>query len=246
MRWWSTTPPPRWRPLGRGGCCATRAISGCGCSTAATPPGSLQGLPVTTDEPNPKPGDFIAEAGHLPLLDTNDAATLAGHGVLLDCRAAERYRGENEPVDPVAGHIPGARSLPTDGNVDRTDASSAGRRWALALPQVGRSRGWRIRAYCGSGVTAAHTVLALELAGLHGALYAGSGANGSPIPRVRWRPAPTLQVHRVPVPRRLKPEAYRAAAGLPTARRTMRRRSPHGRGRRSRSRDTHLGRPLDP
>ncbi len=132
------------------------------------------GLPVTTDEPNPKPGDFIAEAGHLPLLDSNGAATLTGHGVLLDCRAAERYRGENEPVDPVAGHIPGARSLPADGNVGSDGRFLSRQTLGARFAASGAVAGAAIGAYCGSGVTAAHTVLALELAGLHGALYAGS------------------------------------------------------------------------
>lgn len=132
------------------------------------------GLPVSTDEPDPEPGDFIAEAGHLPLLDTNDAATLARHGSLLDCRAAERYRGENEPVDPIAGHIPGARSLPTDGNVGSDGRFLSRQALGARFAASGAVAGAEIGAYCGSGVTAAHTVLALELAGLRGALYAGS------------------------------------------------------------------------
>ncbi|HJZ06539.1 MAG TPA: rhodanese-like domain-containing protein, partial [Trebonia sp.] len=77
------------------------------------------GHPVETGLPAAAPaaGDFTASPGHLALLDADGAAALARTGVLLDARAGGRYRGETEPVDPVAGHIPGAVSAPTAKNV---------------------------------------------------------------------------------------------------------------------------------
>ena len=110
-------------------------------------------------------------------------AGAARTGLLLDARAGERYRGETEPVDPVAGHIPGAVSAPTAGNVNpdgtfRDAAELAARFAALgAVPGVGTPGGAPVGAYCGSGVTAAHEVLALTLAGIPAALYVGSWSN---------------------------------------------------------------------
>jgi thiosulfate/3-mercaptopyruvate sulfurtransferase len=136
------------------------------------------GLPVSTADPAGKPGDFTARPGHMPTLDAAGAADMARTGLLLDARAGERYRGEQEPIDPVAGHIPGAVSAPTADHVNpdgtfRTAAELADRFVALgADPRV-----TTVGAYCGSGVTAAHEVLALALAGLPAALYVGSWSN---------------------------------------------------------------------
>jgi thiosulfate/3-mercaptopyruvate sulfurtransferase len=141
------------------------------------------GLEVSTAEPAPASGDFTAEPGHLPVLDAAGAQAAARTGLLLDARAGERYRGETEPADPVAGHIPGAVSAPTAGNVnpDGTFASAAelaARFTALgAVPGVGTPGGAPVAVYCGSGVTAAHEVLALTLAGIPAALYVGSWSN---------------------------------------------------------------------
>jgi thiosulfate/3-mercaptopyruvate sulfurtransferase len=147
------------------------------------------GLPVTAAGPAPGPGDFTAEPGHMPVLDAAGAQATARAGLLLDARAGERYRGETEPVDPVAGHIPGAISAPTAGNANldgtfRDVAELAARFAALgAVPgectEGDASTGapdttTPVGAYCGSGVTAAHEVLALALAGIPAALYVGS------------------------------------------------------------------------
>ncbi|HVF20142.1 MAG TPA: sulfurtransferase, partial [Mycobacteriales bacterium] len=76
------------------------------------------GQPVESGEPVPPPeGDFTAQPGRMPVVDVDEVLDLARDGVLLDARAGERYRGEVEPVDPVAGHVPGARSAPTADNV---------------------------------------------------------------------------------------------------------------------------------
>lgn len=133
------------------------------------------GRPVTVTAPVPEVGDFTAEPGYLPLVDAEGAAALAHDGVLLDARSGERYRGEAEPVDEVAGHIPGAVSAP--GGTENLDA--AGR---FLEPGVLRARfaalgadgSGQVGAYCGSGVTAANQVLALRLVGVPAALYAGS------------------------------------------------------------------------
>jgi thiosulfate/3-mercaptopyruvate sulfurtransferase len=140
------------------------------------------GHDVTVAKPAPRPGDFIAEAGHLPVLDAQPAAALARSGLLLDARPAERYRGETEPVDPVAGHIPAAVSAPTKQNVTASgtflEPAQLRERFARlgARPAGPADRGQppSVGTYCGSGVTAAHQVLALELAGVPAALYVGS------------------------------------------------------------------------
>jgi thiosulfate/3-mercaptopyruvate sulfurtransferase len=129
---------------------------------------------VTTEEPAVKPGDFIARPGRLPVLDADGAAALARAGVLLDARATERYRGESEPVDPVAGHIPGARNAPTLGNVGVDGRFLPPELLRERFAGLGATDAVDVGAYCGSGVTAAHEILALTLAGVPAALYVGS------------------------------------------------------------------------
>jgi thiosulfate/3-mercaptopyruvate sulfurtransferase len=144
------------------------------------------GLPVTAGPPQtagpqqagegPGPGRpaFTAEPGHLPLLDHAAAAALARSGVLLDARAAPRYRGETEPIDQLAGHIPGALSAPTSANVTADGLLLSPDQLRERFAALGVHPGLQVGAYCGSGVTAAHEVLALELAGIPAALYVGS------------------------------------------------------------------------
>ena len=119
-------------------------------------------------------GDFTARPGHLGLLDADGAAALARTGLLLDARAGERYRGETEPIDPVAGHIPGAVSAPTSENVTAGGSFRPAADLRARFAALGATPDRPVAAYCGSGVTAAHEVLALTLAGVPAALYAGS------------------------------------------------------------------------
>ncbi len=130
-----------------------------------------------------RPGDFEPAPGHLPILDAEGAARLAqaAGGVLLDARAPERYRGETEPVDRVAGHIPGAVSAPTMDNLDLSGRWRPAEELRSRFASLGvGGRDTDVGVYCGSGVTAAHEVLALRLAGLGPAsLYVGSWSEWS-------------------------------------------------------------------
>ena len=96
--------------------------------------------------------------------------------MLIDARAPERFRGEREPIDPVAGHIPGAVNVPAHGAASTESGRFLARRMRCGRgsSEVGVRDGAAVGAYCGSGVAASHEVLALELAGLRGALYVGS------------------------------------------------------------------------
>ncbi len=136
-------------------------------------------LPVETSTPEAstpeaEAGDFEARPGGMPMLDAAGAIRMSQDGVLLDARAAERYRGEVEPMDPVAGHIPGAVSAPTVNNVDLAGRFLAPDTLRERFAEVGVDGVRPVGAYCGSGVSAAHTVLALELVGVRAALYVGS------------------------------------------------------------------------
>lgn len=122
----------------------------------------------------PQRGNFAGRPGVMPVLEAADAAMLARGGALLDARAAERFRGDSEPVDPVAGHIPGARNRPTTANLGPDGRFLTAAQLRSAFADAGAADGAAIGVYCGSGVTAAHQVLALELAGLAAALYPGS------------------------------------------------------------------------
>jgi thiosulfate/3-mercaptopyruvate sulfurtransferase len=138
---------------------------------------------LETGEVVPAPGDVTLTGGGMPVLTADDAAALAeGDGVLLDVRAAERYRGEVEPVDPRAGHVPGAVSAPTTGNLD---ADGRFRTAAVLREQfagLGVRPGTTVGVHCGSGVTAAHAVAALAEAGIEAALWPGSWSQWSADP----------------------------------------------------------------
>ncbi|WP_420035970.1 sulfurtransferase [Streptomyces sp. cg28] len=136
--------------------------------------------PTETASPSPSPGSFDPAPGATGLLDADAAAALARSGLLLDARAAERYRGDVEPIDRVGGHIPGAVSAPTTENV--TDDGRF--RPAAELAERFKSLGAtgdpdQVGVYCGSGVSGAHEVLALAVAGIDAQLYVGSWSQWS-------------------------------------------------------------------
>jgi thiosulfate/3-mercaptopyruvate sulfurtransferase len=142
-----------------------------------------EGRAVTTDEPLVKPAVFTGRLRPGSVIEK--AAMVATHRrrLVLDARAAERYRGEVEPIDRRAGHVPGAKSAPWTGNLAPGDAPG------LLPPEELRKRYEALGAareepvvYCGSGVTACHDLLALHLAGLRGTLYAGSWSEWSSDP----------------------------------------------------------------
>jgi thiosulfate/3-mercaptopyruvate sulfurtransferase len=121
-------------------------------------------------------GDFAPRAGRLPVLDADGAEGVARAGLLIDARAPERFRGDTEPVDPVAGHVPGARNVPTSANLGtdgrfRTEEELR-KVYAEAL-RVASGSG-TVGLSCGSGVTAAHDAFVLHGLGVEAALYAGS------------------------------------------------------------------------
>lgn len=120
------------------------------------------------------PGDFVARPGGMPAISAEEAQAVASRGVLIDARARERFLGLDEPVDPIAGHIPGARNRPTSENVEAAGRFLPAPELRAAFAGLGITEGKPVAAYCGSGVTAAHEVLALELAGYRAALYPGS------------------------------------------------------------------------
>jgi thiosulfate/3-mercaptopyruvate sulfurtransferase len=133
------------------------------------------GNPLETGPPALAPrGDFAARAGGMPTVDAGGAARVARDGVLLDARAPERFRGEIEPVDPVAGHIPRARNRPAQDNLEADGRFRAPEALRAEFEQLGAGEGVALGAYCGSGVAAAHAALALELAGFEAAVYPGS------------------------------------------------------------------------
>lgn len=136
------------------------------------------GLALDTDAVAPAAGSVTLDPGHLPQLTIDEAAALARDGVLLDARAGERYRGESEPIDPRAGHIPGAVSAPTADNVgpDGRLLDAPLLRGRFAALGAGEAA---VGVYCGSGVSAAQEILALRVAGFDAALYPGSWSQWS-------------------------------------------------------------------
>lgn len=130
------------------------------------------GLPLTTEVPDippapSYPGRF--DADQIASVDEVAARLKHAPGWLLDARAGERFRGEVEPLDPVAGHVPGAVNRPFALNVQDGRLRPAAELHAALRPLIGSHEPAQVVLMCGSGVTACHLLLAMEVAGLHGA-----------------------------------------------------------------------------
>jgi thiosulfate/3-mercaptopyruvate sulfurtransferase len=132
------------------------------------------GHPLESGPVAPARGDVALDPGALGVLGAEEAAALARAGLLLDARASERYSGDVEPVDPRAGHIPGAVSAPTSANLRPDGAFADAPALARRFASLGAGRTPAIGVYCGSGITAAHELAALAIAGYDAVLYPGS------------------------------------------------------------------------
>lgn len=147
------------------------------------PKWQAEGRPIDTTTTFATPAAFHARPQTGVVLTKTDMRSLAPGALVLDARAPERYLGEAEPIDPRAGHIPGACNAPFAANLTKDPVP------VFRKPEELRAHYTALGAekeppvvYCGSGVTACHDLLALELAGLRGRLYAGSWSEWSSDP----------------------------------------------------------------
>ncbi|SDQ77697.1 sulfurtransferase [Microbacterium sp. cf332] len=140
------------------------------------------------EESTGRAGTAVVSPGTLPVLGIDDVLEHARSGLLLDARAGERFRGEVEPIDPRAGHIPGAVSAPTTENVDESGRFRSPDELRARFAGLGAGPSADVGVYCGSGVSAAHEAIALSLAGYRPVLYPGSWSQWSQHPE---RPAAT-------------------------------------------------------
>jgi thiosulfate/3-mercaptopyruvate sulfurtransferase len=136
------------------------------------------GLPVEQSQPEVRPSRYEAKRPVRDEVVATDeiAAAVESGDLLVDARAAPRYRGEQEPIDPKAGHVPGARNRAFSANVTPAGRFRPPAELRAELTQLLGGRGpERLIAMCGSGVTACHLLLAMDVAGLPGGrLYPGS------------------------------------------------------------------------
>ena len=138
------------------------------------------GLPLTADEPAIVPVAPFDVTPWEEVVTIDEVAGRPDDVVLVDARSSERYRGDAEPVDPKAGHIPGARSLPFTDHVDERGSMLDAAAVRSRLAGAGIDESTTVIAHCGSGVTACHIILAAEVAGLpRPALYVGSWSEWS-------------------------------------------------------------------
>jgi thiosulfate/3-mercaptopyruvate sulfurtransferase len=138
------------------------------------------GLPTTSDVPFFQPTTISLAPSWSGTIDRDDLRERLGDVVLLDARAGPRYRGEIEPIDPVAGHIPTARSAPTDGNLAEDGRFLPPEELAKRFHALGIVDEADVVTSCGSGVSATHNALAMRVAGLPDpTLYVGSFSDWS-------------------------------------------------------------------
>ncbi|HLT66271.1 MAG TPA: sulfurtransferase [Microbacterium sp.] len=136
---------------------------------------------LETGSADPRPGDTVIT--EIPAgISIDEAAAWPSRGVLVDVRAAARYRGETEPLDPIAGHIPGAVNLPATGFFADDGTFRSPAELAAAFDAVGARADRPVAAYCGSGLTAAQAALAAAVAGREIEVYAGSWSAWSNTP----------------------------------------------------------------
>lgn len=158
-----------WWALRRAGLADVRVLDG------GWPAWLAAGGAVETGETSVEPGDVeLGSPGARGTIGTDAAAAWPAHGVLLDARAGERFRGETEPLDPIAGHIPGARSLPIGTLLTEDGRFRPASDIAAAFTAAGAADDADVAAYCGSGITAAQLALAGALIGREVTVYPGS------------------------------------------------------------------------
>jgi thiosulfate/3-mercaptopyruvate sulfurtransferase len=137
---------------------------------------------LETEEPTITVARFTSRSWPIErLADISDATDPAN--VVMDARSPERYRGEIEPIDSRAGHIPGAVNHPCEDNLDEHGRMLPGTILRERFAAAGVLEGSSVVSYCGSGITACHNLLAIELCGLgQGRLYVGSWSEYSSMP----------------------------------------------------------------
>lgn len=146
----------------------------------ALPAWTAAGYSLESGTVEPPRGDVTLTPGALPVLELGDVAAFVEEGgSLLDARAPERYRGEQEPIDPRAGHIPGAINAPTGENLDDEGRFLPEAKLRQRFEDAGLADGRPAGSYCGSGVTATHNLVGLALAGFDGKLFPGSWSQWS-------------------------------------------------------------------
>ncbi|MFN8042881.1 MAG: sulfurtransferase [Mycobacterium sp.] len=139
------------------------------------------GLPIESGDVVPERGSVVIDTlDSMPVVDADAVAVQAGSAghAVLDARAGARYRGDEEPLDPRAGHIPGAVSAPTADNVAADGRFRPFADLRARFAELGADR-LPVTVYCGSGITAAHEIAALVIAGYEAALFPGSWSEWS-------------------------------------------------------------------